>query len=97
MLKTTALSLFNEHLNFFLSSNEGVKVLATLDKEFQRYRVENRMVDGIDIDNLMNIMLFEFIEQRKRNMKNLRALYSRNYNLERGNLHFTKFQILTSD
>ena len=34
MLKPTALSLFNEHLNFFLSNNEGAKVLATLEKEF---------------------------------------------------------------
>lgn len=84
MLKATSLSLFNEHLNFFLSHHESAKVLGLLDKEFQRYRVESRMVDGIDIDNLMNILLFEFLEQRKRNMKNLRALYSRNYSLERG-------------
>ena len=84
--KKTATELFQKTLNFFLNQNETYRVKTSLERESKMYRLEEegRSVDGLDIDSLMNIMLHEFIEQRRKNMKVLRNQYSRNYNVEKG-------------
>lgn len=60
--KPLALSLFNDHFSFFLNAGETSKVLGLMEKEFQRHRVENRMIDAIDLDVYLNVILFEFVE-----------------------------------
>jgi hypothetical protein len=82
--KKKAVEIFEQKLNFFLSTNESNRVKGNLERESKMYREENHSVDGIDIDFLMNVVLHEFVEKRKKKMRILKDHYSHNLTIDRG-------------
>lgn len=79
-----AVSIFEEELGFFLNPKEKIRVKMSLEKESKQYKIDTGMVDGIDIDVMMNALVYEFVQQRKKRLKLLRISYGKNYKIERG-------------
>lgn len=87
LLKSDAANFCSSAL-FFLPAAEQSKLEGRLSKETKTITKPNtKNFEGIDADTLLGIILDEFVECRARILKNLKAKYFKQYEVDKGK-HF---------